>query len=242
MGRNNSRIRGTKKKRTRKKKGGNSYEKGELCKICHKRKALARYCANWHYFCYVCIEQWTLQGNAKGCPACRADYEPEYAYSYWDGSYVDGEDIGLVKEYIYGDCCTPCETSMCGTVLCRKPSCRGCKKNTANKIIGIEGEKHDCKKKSNGGGKKKRRRRGTKKKVIHSWDRQILSREKHKKGYCKKYYKGKYGINKKGCKKDQKCKYVDMGSGGEWCYTKKRAYKKRRKRNLKKRTKRRRGR
>lgn len=87
-----------------------------------------------------------------------------------------------------------------------------------------------------------KRRRGTKKKVIHSWDRQILSREKHKKGYCKKYYKGKYGINKKGCKKDQKCKYVDMGSGGEWCYTKKRAYKKRRKRNLKKRTKRRRGR
>tara|TARA_B110000438_G_C15806126_1_gene647424 strand:- start:2218 stop:2754 length:537 start_codon:yes stop_codon:yes gene_type:complete len=88
------------------------------------------------------------------------------------------------------------------------------------------------------GGKKKRRR--TKKKVIHSWDRAILSRKKHKKGYCKKYYKGKYGINKKGCKKDQKCKYVDMGSGGEWCYTKKRAYKKRRKRNLKKRTRRRR--
>ena len=253
MGRNNSRIRGTKKKRTRKKKGGNSYEKGKLCEICTENTALDRYCANGHYFCSVCIETWREKwGGGAVCPACRKAYEPEEPididnteygqYRYWE-RYVDAPaDIGLVKEYIYGDCCTPCEKSMCDTVLCRKPSCRGCKKNTANKIIGIEDEEHYCKKKSNGGGKKKRRRRGTKKKVIHSWDRQILSREKHKKGYCKKYYKGKYRINKKGCKKDQKCKYVDMGSGGEWCYTKKRAYKKRRKRNLKKRTKRRRGR
>ena len=75
--------------------------------------------------------------------------------------------------------------------------------------------------------KKKGGRRRTKKRVIHSWDRAILSKKKHRKGYCKKYYKGKYGINRKGCKKDAKCKYVDMGSGGEWCYTKKRAYKKR---------------
>ena len=90
------------------------------------------------------------------------------------------------------------------------------------------------------GGKRKRRRKRTKKKVIHSWDRARLSREKHKKEYCKKYYKGKYDIDKKGCEKDPKCKYVDMGSGGEWCYTKKRRYKKRRKRNLKKRTRRRR--
>ena len=90
------------------------------------------------------------------------------------------------------------------------------------------------------GGKRKRRRKRTKKKVIHSWDRARLSREKHKKEYCKKYYKGKYDIDKKGCEKDPKCIYVDMGSGGEWCYTKKRRYKKRRKRNLKKRTRRRR--
>ena len=69
------------------------------------------------------------------------------------------------------------------------------------------------------------RKKITKKKVIHSWDRARLSREKHKKEYCKKYYKGKYGINKKGCKKDSKCTYVDMGSGGEWCYTKKKSRK-----------------
>ena len=80
------------------------------------------------------------------------------------------------------------------------------------------------------------------KKVVHSWDRAANVRKTQKKKYCKKYYKGKYKIDKRGCKKDPRCLYADMGSGGEWCYTKKRAYKKRRKRNLKKRTKRRRGR
>ena len=35
---------------------------------------------------------------------------------------------------------------------------------------------------------------------------------------CGKYYTGKYGINKKGCKKNKECRYVTMGSGGEWCY------------------------
>jgi len=182
MGRNNSRIRGTKKKRTRKKKGGNSYEKEKLCKICFKNTALDRYCANGHYFCSVCIESW---GRARGCPGCRGKYEPEepidinntgYGQYRYSMGFVDAPvSIGLVKNYKYGDCCTPCEKGWCGTVMCGKPSCRACKKNSAKKIIGIYDEDLYCKKegyeegnygnkKSNGGGKKKRRRRRTKKK------------------------------------------------------------------------------
>ena len=65
-----------------------------------------------------------------------------------------------------------------------------------------------------GGGK---RRRKTHKKKVSSWE---SARKREKGKYCKKYYKGKYDINKKACKKDPKCKYTDMGSGGEWCYTK----------------------
>ena len=38
-----------------------------------------------------------------------------------------------------------------------------------------------------------------------------------KKKPCGKYYKGEYSIDKR-CKKDKKCRYIDMGSGGEWCY------------------------
>ena len=48
--------------------------------------------------------------------------------------------------------------------------------------------------------------------------------------------KYRYGINKKGCKKDPMCKYVDMGSGGEWCYTKKKSKQKKNTRRKKKRT------
>jgi len=50
------------------------------------------------------------------------------------------------------------------------------------------------------------------------------ARAKHKKKYCGKYFTGTYGINKKGCKKDELCIYADQGSGGEWCWTKKRKY------------------
>lgn len=57
------------------------------------------------------------------------------------------------------------------------------------------------------------------KKVVHSWDRVANLRKTQKKKYCKKYYKGKYKIDKRGCKKDPRCLYADMGSGGEWCYT-----------------------
>ena len=61
------------------------------------------------------------------------------------------------------------------------------------------------------------------------------ARAKHKKKYCGKYFKGTYGINKKGCKKDELCIYADQGSGGEWCWTKKRKYtKKTTKKNTKK--------
>jgi len=56
------------------------------------------------------------------------------------------------------------------------------------------------------------------KKVVHSWDRAANVRKTQKKKYCKKYYKGKYKIDKRGCKKDPRCLYADMGSGGEWCY------------------------
>ena len=183
MGRNNSRIRGTKKKRTRKKKGGNSYEKGETCQICFVNPALSMYCAHGHYFCSVCIEEMLRRASvrARGCPVCSGEYEPEEPidiknteygqYREFKG-YVDAPvDVGLVKEYIYGDCCTECKKSMCSTVFCGKASCRGCKKNSAEKIIGIYDEERYCKKegfgkkKSNGGGKKKRRRRGTKKRA-----------------------------------------------------------------------------
>ena len=176
MGRNNSRIRGTKKKRTRKKKGGKDGEKGELCMICTENTALARYCANGHYFCSVCLETW---GRELKCPVCRGKYEPEepididnteYGQYRYSMGFVDAPvSIGLVKNYKYGDCCTPCEKGWCGTIMCGKPSCRACKKNSAKKIIGIYDEDLYCKKegygkkKSNGGGKKKRRRRRTKK-------------------------------------------------------------------------------
>jgi hypothetical protein len=85
-----------------------------------------------------------------------------------------------------------------------------------------------------GGGKRRKSRRKRKKKRGGSWE---SARNKERKKYCKKYYKGKYGINKKGCKKDPKCKYVDMCSGGEWCYTKKRTYKKRKKKRKRSRRK-----
>ena len=85
----------------------------------------------------------------------------------------------------------------------------------------------------------KRRRRTRKKRGGDKWE---SARKQEKKKYCKKYYKGKYGINKKRCKKDPMCKYVDMGSGGEWCYTKKKKYKKKKRktRRKKRKTKRRR--
>lgn len=34
------------------------------------------------------------------------------------------------------------------------------------------------------------------------------ARAKHKKKYCGKYFKGIYGIDKKGCKKDELFNYV----------------------------------
>ena len=79
-----------------------------------------------------------------------------------------------------------------------------------------------------------RRRRTRKKRGGDKWE---SARKQEKKKYCKKYYKGKYGINKKGCKKDPMCKYVDMGSGGEWCYTKKRKYKKKKRKTRRKKRK-----
>ena len=42
---------------------------------------------------------------------------------------------------------------------------------------------------------------------MNTWER---ARAEEKKKYCKKYYKGKYKINKKGCKKDPMCTYVNM--------------------------------
>lgn len=60
------------------------------------------------------------------------------------------------------------------------------------------------------------------------------ARAKHKKKYCGKYFKGTYGINKKGCKKDELCIYADQGSGGEWCWTKKKIHKKDNKKEYKK--------
>lgn len=45
------------------------------------------------------------------------------------------------------------------------------------------------------------------------------ARAKYKKKYCGKYLTGTYGVNKKGCKKDELCVYSDQGSGGEWCFT-----------------------
>ena len=173
MVRNNSRIRGTKKNRTRKKKGGNSYEKGKPCMICSENAALDRFCANGHYFCSVCIESW--KGRGGKCPACRGRYEPEepididntgYGQYRYSKGFVDAPvSIGLVKNYGYGDCCTPCKKSICGKIFCGRPTCRAYKKNSAKKIIGIyDDEGLYCKKegygyKNNGGGKKKRRKR-----------------------------------------------------------------------------------
>jgi hypothetical protein len=77
-----------------------------------------------------------------------------------------------------------------------------------NGTIDLQKMRENMKKYQSGG--RRRKKRGG------SWE---SARKKEKKKYCKKYYKGKYGINKKGCKKDPICKYVDMGSGGEWCYT-----------------------
>ena len=56
------------------------------------------------------------------------------------------------------------------------------------------------------------------KKVVPSWDPVANLRKTQKKKYCKKYYKGKYKIDKPGCKTDPRCLYADMGSGGELCY------------------------
>ena len=50
---------------------------------------------------------------------------------------------------------------------------------------------------------------------------------------CGKYYKGEYGIDKR-CKKDKNCRYIDMGSGGEWCYPVKKVRQKTLKRRKKK--------
>jgi len=58
-------------------------------------------------------------------------------------------------------------------------------------------------------------------------------RKEHKKKHCGKYYKGAHGIHKKACKKDSECIYSDHGSGGEWCFTKKRGYIKRKTRRKK---------
>jgi hypothetical protein len=57
----------------------------------------------------------------------------------------------------------------------------------------------------------------------------LKTRKKQKKKHCGKYYKGVHGIHQKTCKKDPKCIYSDQGSGGEWCFTKKRKYTKRKK-------------
>ena len=94
--------------------------------------------------------------------------------------------------------------------------------------------KKGTKRKRSGGRRKKRKKKTRKKRGGDKWE---SARKQEKKKYCKKYYKGKYGINKKGCKKDPMCKYVDMGSGGEWCYTKKRKYKKKKRKTRRKKRK-----
>ena len=91
------------------------------------------------------------------------------------------------------------------------------------------------KKTQKGGGwctAKKAKRHKTRKKCLKKgcvWARKqctkistyARSRKEDKKTKCGKYYKGKWNVDAKGCKKDKRCRYSDMGSGGEWCLLKK---------------------
>ena len=83
------------------------------------------------------------------------------------------------------------------------------------------------------GGKRKTRRktRRNKGRQVTPYSDILYERriKEHKKKHCGKYYKGAHGIRRKACKKDPKCIYGDHGSGGEWCFTKKRKYTKRKK-------------
>ena len=70
--------------------------------------------------------------------------------------------------------------------------------------------------------RRRRRRRTRRKKVLNKMsgggDSYSRNRKKQKRMKpCGKYYKGEYNIDKR-CKKDKNCRYIDMGSGGEWCY------------------------
>jgi len=83
-------------------------------------------------------------------------------------------------------------------------------------------------------GSSKKRMIGGKKRRTHKKSKMEKARGEAKKQYCGRYLTGKYGVNKKGCKKDEKCVYSDMGSGGEWCWKKKRKYSKKIAKNQKK--------
>ena len=74
--------------------------------------------------------------------------------------------------------------------------------------------------------KKKTRRNKGRQSTPYSEILYERQRKEHKKKHCGKYYKGAHGIHKKACKKDSECIYSDHGSGGEWCFTKKRSKRK----------------
>jgi len=139
------------------------YAKGDLCSICQEAIARKLFCANGHYFCNDCIKRWETEGRTD-CPVCRGRYEPfepldidNEGYGQYRNSlgYVNAPvDIGLVRDYEYKDCCTPCKKTCMGKLFCGRPSCRGCIKNSKGIIVGIDNEEHYCKKDGqNDGGK-----------------------------------------------------------------------------------------
>ena len=180
------------------------YAKGDLCSICQEAIARKLFCANGHYFCNDCIKRWETEGRTD-CPVCRGRYEPfepldidNEGYGQYRNSlgYVNAPvDIGLVRDYEYKDCCTPCKKTCMGKLFCGRPSCRGCIKNSKGIIVGIDNEEHYCKKDgqndggkddytlpsiSNIGGGKRRKKKTRRKKIKQK------KRTRKKKGGMKK--------------------------------------------------------
>ena len=116
-----------------------------------------------HFFCKTCVSEILRIANESnntlpGCPLCRKPYRPpphlidNEGMGEWikqDGHiqfHAQEYDGPPIPRYSYGDCCTDCEKTLCGKLLCGgKDYCYPCIKSELGQITGVdESEKYEC--------------------------------------------------------------------------------------------------